>query len=227
MNVFDAYVDDYDAACDRGLSLSGETRDYFARQRIVRTRNLCRNRTIRGVLDFGCGVGSSTPCFVETFPGAEILGVDASSEAVRAAEQRFGSEHVRFTTMLTRERRSVDLAYSNGTFHHIEPGDRERFVREIFGCLKPGAVFALWENNPWNPGTRLVMKRIPFDRDAKMLSCLQAQTLLRRCGLRVLSCSFHFYFPAWLRRLRSLEPRLERVPFGAQYCVLAEKPHAP
>ena len=37
-------------------------------------------------------------------------------------------------------------------------------------ALLTGGVLALFENNPWNPGTRLVMKRIPFDRNAQTIS---------------------------------------------------------
>jgi hypothetical protein len=97
-------------------------------------------------------------------------------------------------------------------------------VKRIVEWLAPGGLFALWENNPWNPGTRLVMKRIPFDRDAKTLSCVNASRLLRRSGLQIREVSSYFYFPSWLKPLRHLEPRLRSVPLGAQYCVLAQKP---
>jgi hypothetical protein len=122
------------------------------------------------------------------------------------------------------EPNSAHLVYSNGTFHHIHPVDRAGEIRMIFECLAPDGLFALWENNPWNLGTRLVMKRIPFDRDAKPLSYLEAQKLLTRCGFRIVATSFHFYFPALLRTLRRFEPYLERLPLGAQYCVLAQRP---
>jgi hypothetical protein len=39
----------------------------------------------------------------------------------------------------------------------------------------------------------------------------------------VLGQSFHFYFPSWLRGLRGLEGRLERLPLGAQYCVASRR----
>jgi SAM-dependent methyltransferase len=116
------------------------------------------------------------------------------------------------------------LAYCNGVFHHIPPAGRDAAARDVFRWLRPGGAFALWENNPWNPGTRLVMSRIPFDRDAITLSYLEAQALLRRAGFRAVATSFHFFFPSALRALRRAEPWLERVPFGAQYCVLARKP---
>jgi hypothetical protein len=68
------------------------------------------------------------------------------------------------------------------------------------------------------------MSRIPFDRDAVTLSFLEAEALLRRAGFRSVATSFHFFFPKALSRLRPLETWLERVPLGAQYCVLARKP---
>lgn len=224
-NVFDEFVDSYEAACSRGLELSGEDRDYFVVRRVDRTRRLCSSLAdVKAIVDFGCGLGHSAPHLVAAFPHTRIVGLDTSEAAVAMARRRYQSDEVQFTTDdRVIERHSANLVYSNGTFHHIEPVDRERHAQKILQWLAPGGLFALWENNPWNPGTRLVMKRIPFDRDAKPLSYLEAQTLLADCGFRVLDTSFHFYFPAWLKGLRRFESRLERLPLGAQYCVLAQK----
>jgi len=59
-------------------------------------------------------------------------------------------------------------------------------LKNILGALKPGGLFAFWENNPWNPGTRIVMSRIPFDRDAEIISPPAAKRLLRRAGFSIL-----------------------------------------
>lgn len=223
-SVFDDFTDSYEAACDRGLALSGEDREYFARRRVDHTRRLCSSFSVTTIVDFGCGLGHSTPHLLEAFPRARIVGVDTSKAAIEAAGRRYGSDQIQFTTDgRALEQDVADLAYSNGTFHHIEPIDREAEVRKIRQWLAPGGLFVLWENNPWNPGTRLVMKRIPFDRDAQPLSYLEARTLLTRCGFRVVAASFHFYFPAWLKALRRFEPALERLPLGAQYCLLAQR----
>jgi trans-aconitate methyltransferase len=222
--LFDQFVENYEDACGRGLALSGESRDYFAQQRIVITRRLCAARVEpRRILDFGCGLGHSAACFAETFPDAALVGVDASAGAIERARQLYGSDRASFTTDLgDTAAASIDLVYSNGTFHHIEPEDREAIVRQIRATLKPGGLFALWENNPWNPGTRLVMRRIPFDRDAKTLSYRTAVRLVTSSRFAVRGVSSHFYFPSWLAALRRLEPALEAVLLGAQYCVLAE-----
>ena len=223
--LFDDFVDEYEDACARGVSLSGESRDYFARARVELTKGWCAKAPVTRILDFGCGMGHSAPYFGEVFPGAALVGVDTSVGAIRWARQHYGSANVRFVTPdEATELGAVDLAYSNGTFHHIEPGKRPAILRQIFRWVAPGGLFALWENNPWNPGTRMVMKRIPFDRDAQTLSFLLTKQILNEAGFEIVTTSFHFFFPAALRALRRFEPLFARVPLGAQYCVVGRKP---
>jgi len=75
-----------------------------------------------------------------------------------------------------------------------------------------------------NPGARLVMRRIPFDRDARMISAARARRLLRAAGFGALQpARFLFFFPRQLARLRFAEPWLSRVPLGAQYCVIGKR----
>jgi len=226
--TFDAFVDDYEAACDRGVRLSGESRDYFAARRIHLTASWCAaGIPVDRLIDFGCGLGHSTPGLSAAFPNALITGVDSSPRSIDAARRRYENDRTDFTSdPASVGAQSAQLVYSNGTFHHIEPRDRLSNVRTIWHYLKPGGLFALWENNPWNPGTRLVMSRIPFDRDAKPLSFLETHRLLKRGGFDIVATSFHFYFPAALKALRSFEPLLRRLPLGAQYCVLARRSEA-
>ena len=55
-------------------------------------------------------------------------------------------------------------------FHHIPPSERPAALALIRRKLRPQGRLFLFENNPWNPGARWVMKAIPFDRVATMLS---------------------------------------------------------
>lgn len=118
----------------------------------------------------------------------------------------------------------VDLAFCNGVFHHIPPPERRGAVDYVYQSLRPGGVFAFFENNPWNPGTRLVMRRIPFDRDAKTLTAPESKCLLRARGFELLHTDFLFFFPRLLSWARKAEPSLSSVPLGAQYLVLGRKP---
>jgi SAM-dependent methyltransferase len=224
--LFDAFVENYEEACSQGLAISGESRDYFSRERVSITRRLCNGRRpVRRIVDFGCGLGHTTPYLLDAFPEAMVVGVDTSRGAIMSAQRRYGSAQASFTTEQCGDA-TIDLVYTNGTFHHIESADRGEALRRIRASLAPGGLFALWENNPWNPGTRLVMSRIPFDRDAKTLSPPVAMDLVNRAGFTVVGVTSYFYFPSWLKPLRPLERWLRTIPLGAQYCVLAMKPPA-
>ena len=118
---------------------------------------------------------------------------------------------------------SMDLAFCNGVFHHIPPAERHAAVEYVARALRPGGLFAFWENNPWNPGTRYVMSRIPFDRDAITLTPPESRRLLRGAGFTVLRTDFLFIFPRMLKPLRVIEPALCRLPLGAQYGILCRK----
>jgi len=225
---FNKYAVEYDQALQQGLDATGEDKTYFARGRIAWLTH-CLNQLgiqARSCLDFGCGTGSATPHLFELIGIASLVGVDISALAVGAAQQQHGSERSRFFTFENFQpgKEGVDLGFCNGVFHHIPPNGRARAVDYIYRALRPGGLFAFWENNPWNPGTRYVMNRIPFDRYARVLSAPQARRLLRAGGFEVVRTDFMFIFPKALSRLRALEPLLSRLPLGGQYQLLCRKP---
>jgi len=221
---FDEYASTYDAALGRGLAISGESKDYFALQRIAWLGRRLAELGIRprSVLDFGCGTGSALPFLREILEPDSILGVDDSASSLDVARQAHGEAGVRFMQRQTfAPDGSFDLVFCNGVFHHVPPRERAAAVATIRRALRPGGIFALWDNNPWNPGARYVMWRIPFDRDAVPISSRETGRLLRAGGFDVLHTDFLFIFPRWLRRLRRIEPALARLPLGAQFQVLA------
>jgi SAM-dependent methyltransferase len=223
---FDAYVTGYHTALDKGLSLSGEDSAFFAKGRVdwLQHRLGELGHTATTVLDYGCGTGSTIPLLLG-LPGVErVIGTDASAALLETAARDHHGDRVSFNPLSTPLTDLVDLAYCNGVFHHIAPAHRADAVAFVVRAMRPGGLFAFWENNPWNPGTRLIMRRIPFDKDAVMLTPAAARRLLIDGGLEPVSTDFRFYFPAPLRRLRPLEPHLRRLPLGAQYLVLARKP---
>jgi SAM-dependent methyltransferase len=224
---FDAYAAEYDAALAQGISISGEDKNYFARGRtawLARCLAHLQERP-RTAMDFGCGTGSSIPFLLNELMLESLLGVDTSVKSLAVAERLHGSSRVRFVPLAEhRPAGHLDLAFCNGVFHHIPLIDRSAAMHRVYSSLRPGGLFAFWENNPWNPGTRYVMSRIRFDRDAITLSSPAARRLLREGGFEIMRTDFLFLFPRYLSWLRSLEPRLTRLPLGAQYQILCRKP---
>lgn len=224
--AFDAYAQNYDTALAKGISVSGEDKEFFAAGRVHwlagRLRKL--DQSPRRILDFGCGTGTGAHFLGEQYPEGTVLGIDISGSSLETGRQLHGGARVQFR--LTQEYQPAgerDLAFCNGVFHHIPPAERAGAVELVRRALRPGGLFAFWENNPWNPGTRYVMSRIPFDRDAIMLTPPEARRLLRAGGFEILRTDFLFIFPKFLGWLRKLEPALAGLPLGAQYLVLGRK----
>jgi SAM-dependent methyltransferase len=224
--LFDDYTRDYAEVLNRALASSGEKLEFFARVRVEWLQKQLKRLgvNVTTVLDYGCGTGGATPFLEETMRPQQLLGVDISAESVRLAGQTYGGKGIEFALCSEcQPHNAFDLAFCNGVFHHIAPAERTHALRYIHQALRHGGIFALWENNPWNPGTHYVMSRCEFDRDAQMFNTLQAGRLLRRHGFEVIHRSSYFYFPRCLKWLRRLEPALASLPFGTQYLVMGRK----
>jgi SAM-dependent methyltransferase len=223
---FDDYAGNYDAALNQGLALSGEAKEYFAHERV---RWLAARLADLGVqparvLDYGCGTGATSPELLEQLHAELVVGVDASGDSLAVARQAHPDPRLQFSSLRDLQPHGqFEVAYCNGVFHHVEPAERLDALGYVHRSLAERGYFGFWENNPWNPGTRLVMRRIPFDRDAKLISPPHARELLTRSGFEVLRTDSLFYFPRVLSVLRPLEARLARFPLGAQYMILCRK----
>jgi SAM-dependent methyltransferase len=220
-------AEEYDAMLARGLRLSGEDKAYFRDGRLRSLlASLPEGFRPRRILDFGCGTGDTADELRALVPGAEVVGVDTSERALAVARESYPG--VRFAPVAKLDDLGpFDLCYVNGVFHHIAPPRRGEAMRAILDALRAGGYLGLFENNGWNPGARLVMRRIPFDPDAVVLTPPETRRLVAAAGfgppIRTRSL---FYFPRPLAFLRFLEPALARLPLGAQIQVVAQKPSA-
>lgn len=224
---FDAFAENYDEALQRGLRVSGEGKEFFADGRIrwLKRRLVERLHAAGAIMDFGCGTGTSTARLLGLPGASRLVGTEVSARSLEVARRENRDPRARFE-LLDRytPAADLDLAFCNGVFHHIPLAERAGALEYVFRSLRPGGLFALFENNPWNPGTRWVMSRIPFDRDAITLSPPETRRRLREAGFEVLHTDFLFFFPRPLAWLRGLEPSLAGIPLGAQYLVLARRP---
>jgi len=226
--AFDQFAAGYDSALSQGLAVTGESKDFYALKRVewlahrLRPLNPSANPII---MDYGCGTGDTAPLLHRIFSAQRVIGLDVSEAELAIARTNTANPGITFQAVPgSVADASIDIIYCNGTFHHIPPKDRPGVVQFLFDALKPGGYFGLWENNPLNPGTRLVMSRIPFDRDAITLRIGESRQLLRAAGFEVIRSDTLFYFPRSLSILRPLERLLSGLPLGGQYMVLARKP---
>jgi trans-aconitate methyltransferase len=224
---FDRFAASYDEDLAQALSVTGENKDYYAQARVTWSASCIKRikATTERILDFGCGIGSNSPILCAGFKAKFVLGIDVSEHSIFEARGRYESEQLKFSTIAEyTPDGGYDLVFCNGVFHHILPEERHAALRLVVDSLKPGGLFVLWENNPWNPGTKYVMSRCVFDEDAITISIPAARKLLRSAGFHVLRSDTQFYFPKQLSWLRPMEKLLASLPLGGQYQVLCRKP---
>ena len=224
--LFDEYAASYEVALSSAIAPSGETREYFAERRVKWLQRCLQERreTPRRVLDFGCGDGATTPVLLQILGAESALGLDASPKSIELALKKFANAQIKYVSLANfGPCGQFDLAYCNGVFHHIPPPERAAAVTVIKRALRPGGLFAFWENSPWSLASRYVMSRCAFDRDAIMISPPEARNLLQTGGFEILRTDFRFIFPNILRWLRGAEDFVYDLPFGAQYQVLCRK----
>ena len=82
----------------------------------------------------------------------------------------------------------------------------------------------MFEHNPLNPLTVRAVNTCPFDENARLIRARVFAARCREAGWGEPRVRYHIFFPRALARLRGLEPRLGRVPLGAQYSVMAVRP---
>jgi trans-aconitate methyltransferase len=224
---FDFHADSYDADLNQALSVSGEDKDYFASRR-VRWVARCLAKLgekPRHILDYGCGIGDTSQLLQAAFEADRVVGVDISPRSLELATERNATTACQFASFADYSAlESIDLVYCNGVFHHIPVIERASAVDYIFDRLRSGGMFSLWENNPWNPGTRYVMSQCVFDHDAVMIPSPQARALLQTSGFEIVRTDYCFFFPRFLAGLRFIEGSLSSFPLGAQYQILCRRP---
>jgi SAM-dependent methyltransferase len=129
---FDNVASRYDELMARALSISGETKEFYARERIrwLGRRLTVYQHKVTDVLDFGCGLGTSTPFFFEILLAQNVTGIDPSSESLRLAREKYQSECAVFSLLdYKKTQSSFDLVFCSGVFHHIPLAERSEAVR--------------------------------------------------------------------------------------------------
>jgi SAM-dependent methyltransferase len=224
---FDEFAADYSQQVDQAVAFSGQTQAFFLDAKARQIEEAIGGRyggaLAMGALEVGCGTGLMQRRLRARIP--RLWGIDTSLASLaqaghagnRAKLVAADGQRVPFADG------SFDLVFAVCVLHHVLPGGRDALVGEMARLTRPGGLVAIWEHNPWNPLTRRVVARCPFDRDAELLSLPATKRLLRRAGLSRVRSRFLLFFPwrgrVWQRVDRLLAP----VPLGAQFAAFGTK----
>jgi ubiquinone/menaquinone biosynthesis C-methylase UbiE len=222
---FDSYIKNYRKNQDKHVALSGESGTFFAEYKVQKMAEWFPE-LVNGsykVLDYGCGDGLMTFFAEKQFQKSKFYGIDPSSESIKEAQANFKSIEfsVLYNNIMPYANDSMDFVFAAGVFHHIPFDEHQQCISEIFRVLKPSGTFILFELNPFNPLTVLTFKRSPVDKNATMVFPHYGKKLVKKYGAT--ATKYYCFFPAFVRKLRVLEPFMTKIPFGALYATIARK----
>jgi SAM-dependent methyltransferase len=217
--------DRYREDLDRAISFSGRSHEFFALAKADELLRLARRHlgdpAGLDALDVGCGIGLTDRPLAGRF--RSLTGTDVSPGVLEAAAAE--NPGVRYE-LAERGR----LPFDDDAFHLvlavcviqvIPPAERPRFVAELARVARPDGLVVVLEHNPYNPLTRLAVRRCEFGEDARMLALSKALHLLGENALEPIDTGFLLLLPSRRKRVLALERVLRRLPLGAQYYVAA------
>jgi SAM-dependent methyltransferase len=227
---FDGFAAGYSRTVDEAVAFSGQTQEFFLDAKARQLAELAEEvRADRGAapalraLEVGCGPGLMRLRLQGRI--GRLWGIDTSlgclAQAGRAGHR--GKLVAADGQRVPMADGSFDLVFAVCVLHHVPPGGRDALVGEMARLARPGGLVAIWEHNPWNPLTRRVVARCPFDRDAVLLSLAGTKRLLRRAGLSRIWSRYGLFFPWRGRGWQAAERLLAQVPMGAQYVAFGTR----
>ncbi len=219
---FDQYAGQYDRMLGEAIPGCLNENAYFAEYKIALMAKLLGSRNPGHVLDFGCGAGRSMPYLDRYFQKSELWGYDVSPSSLIIAAERAPRAKL-FSDWGEIADTRFDVIIAANVFHHIPVAQRLQELVNCYESLAAEGQMFLFEHNPFNPATRWIFERCPFDAGAEMLRMKEAIYLSRKAGFRSEQHGYTLFFPRPLAFLRKLEDWLTLLPFGAQYYVQMRK----
>jgi SAM-dependent methyltransferase len=222
---FDGYAQQYEAL------LKDPIRDRFARnseffhlrkwfllRKLLQGQRRCASQL--AWLDVGCGKGELLRCGLGQF--AAVAGCDPSEEMLRECRD-LPVQLQRDPGTLPFADASFDLVTAACVYHHLGPQQQQALTRDARRVLRPGGLFAIFEHNPRNPATRLIVSRTPVDANAVLLTAAAVRWTLRVAGISPVKTVYYLFLPqALFGHLGFVENLLGSVPFGGQYAVMGQ-----
>jgi SAM-dependent methyltransferase len=219
---FDSFADNYEEL------LSDPIRDRFAKSSEYFHR--CKlNALLRYLkkedkdpqsltwLDLGCGRGDLLHLGSSKFRAA--YGCDVSPASLKYCNVPVRVQES--PTSIPFAARSFDVVTAACVYHHVDSGERIALTESARSVLRTGGIFGIFEHNPYNLLTQIIVRRSPVDVNAVLLYPSETIALMKRAGFNKIAVFYYLFFPEIGKGIMVpfLESWLHWLPLGGQYAV--------
>lgn len=215
------YIDQHNASLVLGLK-----HDEFRVQKASWVQSFISKNQPRHMVDFGFGAGELLEDVAKTASVHRLSGVDPSESLRQELVSR--NSHAPFhkveSSLESFDDAAIDLITCFNVLHHIPPSQRALIARQMVEKLSPGGSILIWEHNPVNPGTQLVVCRCEYDHDAILLRMGEVRSLFS--NLEIEAADYVNFSTPSMQKIgffKNLERWFRHVPLGAQYRVVLRK----
>jgi SAM-dependent methyltransferase len=220
---FDQFTDNYNQLLNESTNFFSPSEEYFAQYKVDIVKKIHTFET-KSILEYGCGIGRNISFLANAFPGSTIHGSDISEASLDVARKINPEVYFFNENDESIKDNKYDLIFVAGVFHHIPPEIRDFAVSGLYRRLKENGNIFIFEHNPFNPVTRRIVDKCPYDEDAILLKPSELKTRLQKGGLQVVDQSYCLFIPPKLDFLLPIENYLQWLPLGGQYWTHARRP---
>jgi SAM-dependent methyltransferase len=215
---FDQYAARYNAGMEHPLKrLVGRSAEAFIALKVrwllrdLQRRALAVTRDSASpvrILDYGCGPGTFLMLLGQSDLVCELHGWDPSAAMLEEAVRRSaGSFDLLDDGELACEADRFHVVVVCCVVHHVAPEDRTTLFREVSRVLAPGGRLYVFDHNPRNPITRIVVRGTPIDSNASLVPASKVHVGLLEVGLCDAKTKYLMFLPprwSWCLRLEDV-----------------------
>ena len=235
---FDNYAKDYQFGCDNYIKkiLGSKPGDYlnikinwlkpFLLHKVIKS-----SKSQINLLDYGCGNGLFLHLINKLDLNIHLSGLDTSKEMLTNAKKLLLSDKIDQLFFIPDEVNSIptnyyDVIIISSVLHHIAIKDRLDVFKKLEKLLAPGGYLIIFEHNPNNPITNYVVRHTTIDQNAILLKPKEIFDYLKDINnLQFFNLNYLMFLPPRLQHqlTRLIERLLIKLPYGAQYALIAKK----
>jgi len=206
----------------------------LANERLTKATVEMVNLRNKRIIDVGCGDGSYTYELYKRYQPKQIVGIDASKNAIKLARALYAKKGVQFVLCsiysLTKMFDLFDIAIVRGVIHHVEHP-----YKAIGEIAKIASEVVILEPNGYNPALKLIEKISLYHRIHKEKSYppFKLRNWINLTELKIVKDQYVGFVPFFCpdgmaKTLNVMEPWIEKLPVFCRflcgvYVILAKK----
>jgi len=200
---------------DDNRRVFGDSRRVYLRRKAVFLRKLAPD--VPWWLEAGAGNGEFAAELI--FQGCRTLLLDSSLDLLRSFRGTSEGLVAADAACLPFPDGSVPGVVCSCLLHHLDDCSLRAFIREAARVLAPEGRLVVFDHNPLHPAVQWLIRMLPYDRDARLVTPRMTKTVMRQAGIEPAGTAWLNAVPACLRGLEWLERLLSGMPAGTQWAV--------